>query len=99
MRSVLRAASVVLSVGLGTALGCSEPRTEPGVAGGDPRGPLLAGAPLVRPLGIIHRRDRELSDTARRFVELLRSRVVETSVAPTNGQMLRVPQFEAQTVG
>lgn len=33
----------------------------------------LAGRPLVRPLGIIHRRDRELSDTARRFVHLLQS--------------------------
>ena len=34
----------------------------------------LTGRPLVRPLGIIHRRDRKLSDTARRFVQLLQSR-------------------------
>jgi DNA-binding transcriptional LysR family regulator len=31
----------------------------------------LKGQPLVRPLGIIHRRGKELSSTARRFIELL----------------------------
>lgn len=34
----------------------------------------LAGDALVRPLGIIHRHGRELTGTALRFVELLRSR-------------------------
>jgi len=33
----------------------------------------LEGQPLVRPLGIIHRRDRNLSETAKQFIELLRS--------------------------
>jgi DNA-binding transcriptional LysR family regulator len=33
----------------------------------------LDGAPLVRPLGIIHRRDRKLSETAKKFVKLLQS--------------------------
>ena len=41
----------------------------------------------MRPLGIIHRRDRELSDTARRFVQLLQSRAVETNLSPTNGHV------------
>ncbi len=31
----------------------------------------LAGAHMVRPLGIIHRRHRQLSSTARRFIDLL----------------------------
>jgi DNA-binding transcriptional LysR family regulator len=31
----------------------------------------LEGQPLVRPLGIIHRRDRNLSEAARQFIELL----------------------------
>jgi DNA-binding transcriptional LysR family regulator len=33
----------------------------------------LDGEPLVRPLGIIHRRDRKLSETAKKFVNLLQS--------------------------
>ena len=32
----------------------------------------LKGQPLVRPLGIIHRRGKELSSTAQRFIELLK---------------------------
>jgi DNA-binding transcriptional LysR family regulator len=47
----------------------------------------LNGRPLVRPLGIIHRRDRELSDTARRFVQLLQSRALESNLFPTNGHV------------
>jgi DNA-binding transcriptional LysR family regulator len=31
----------------------------------------IEGQPLVRPLGIIHRRDRNLSDAARQFIQLL----------------------------
>jgi DNA-binding transcriptional LysR family regulator len=33
----------------------------------------VEGRPIIRPLGIIHRRDRELSETARHFIELLQS--------------------------
>jgi DNA-binding transcriptional LysR family regulator len=33
----------------------------------------IEGQPLVRPLGIIHRRDRNLNDTARQFIQLLQS--------------------------
>ena len=33
----------------------------------------IEGQPLVRPLGIIHRRDRKLSETAQRFIQLLQS--------------------------
>jgi DNA-binding transcriptional LysR family regulator len=33
----------------------------------------LEGKPLVRPLGIIHRRDRNLSETARHFIAMLQS--------------------------
>jgi DNA-binding transcriptional LysR family regulator len=33
----------------------------------------VEGTPLVRPLGIIHRRDRNLSETARQFIRLLQS--------------------------
>jgi DNA-binding transcriptional LysR family regulator len=54
----------------------------------------LEGEPLARPLGIIHRRDRKLSETAERFVALLQSQALEELeiVVPlsTNGQ----PRFE-----
>lgn len=33
----------------------------------------LEGQPLVRPLGIIHRRDRNLSETAQQFIHLLKA--------------------------
>jgi DNA-binding transcriptional LysR family regulator len=48
----------------------------------------LVGEPLVRPLGIIHRRDRKLSETAQRFVALLQSQAPDAGhiAAPsTNG--------------
>ena len=45
----------------------------------------LAGAPLVRTLGIIHRRDRKLSETAQQFIQLLQaesaSRIEQSSIA------------------
>jgi DNA-binding transcriptional LysR family regulator len=61
----------------------------------------LDGLPLARPLGIIHRRDRKLSETAQRFVALLQSQaseleeprayeaplLTETGVSETNGTM------------
>jgi DNA-binding transcriptional LysR family regulator len=49
----------------------------------------LDGEPLARPLGIIHRRDHQLSETAERFVAMLKSQSPETAevipVPPTNG--------------
>jgi DNA-binding transcriptional LysR family regulator len=48
----------------------------------------LAGQSLVRPLGIIHRRDRELSETARQFIHLLQSQAapsVEVISVSSNG--------------
>ena len=58
----------------------------------------LDGEPLVRPLGIIHRRDRELGDTAMRFIQLLQANAVEANLAATNGHLKRRPQFAPQTV-
>jgi DNA-binding transcriptional LysR family regulator len=55
----------------------------------------LEGQPLVRPLGIIHRRDRKLSATAQQFIELLRSQAahLETKLpgvlVESNGQSQR----------
>jgi DNA-binding transcriptional LysR family regulator len=49
----------------------------------------LEGAPLARPLGIIHRRDRNLSETARHFIAMLQahalSAVAIAVTAPENG--------------
>jgi DNA-binding transcriptional LysR family regulator len=44
----------------------------------------LEGQPLVRPLGIIHRRDRKLSETASQFIDLLRSQAapIEAESSP-----------------
>ena len=50
----------------------------------------LEGQPLARPLGIIHRRDRKLSETAERFVAMLQSQAMEAlEIGPppaTNGR-------------
>ena len=46
----------------------------------------LSDADLARPLGILHRRDRDLSDTAQAFVALLQSRAQEVvELAVING--------------
>jgi DNA-binding transcriptional LysR family regulator len=39
----------------------------------------LEGQPLVRPLGIIHRRDRNLSETAQQFIQLLQSQATASA--------------------
>jgi len=87
-----------VEAGAGVSL-LPEPTIDREIASGTLVKVPLAGAPLVRPLGIIHRRDRELSETARRFVALLQSRAVDTNRAPTNGQLVRLPQLAIQTVG
>jgi DNA-binding transcriptional LysR family regulator len=45
----------------------------------------LVGLPLVRPLGIIHRRDRKLSTTAQQFIQLLQSQSTPSAPESTNG--------------
>jgi DNA-binding transcriptional LysR family regulator len=87
-----------IEIGTGVSL-LPEPTIEREVSSGTLVKVPLAGGPLVRPLGIIHRRDRELSDTARRFVQLLQSQAVESNLTATNGHMIRRPQRAAQTVG
>jgi DNA-binding transcriptional LysR family regulator len=53
---------------------------------------------LVRPLGIIHRRDRKLSDTAERFIKLLQVAAVEANLAAANGHISRRVPRAPQTV-
>jgi DNA-binding transcriptional LysR family regulator len=43
----------------------------------------IEGQPLVRPLGIIHRRDRKLSDTAQKFISLLQSEATRPAAQHT----------------
>jgi DNA-binding transcriptional LysR family regulator len=61
----------------------------------------VEGSPLVRPLGIIHRRDRKLSETAQHFIQLLQSQAAPKVDAgrpspaaisdATNGRSAREP--------
>jgi DNA-binding transcriptional LysR family regulator len=52
----------------------------------------------VRPLGIIHRRDRKLSDTAERLIKMLRSTAVEANLPTINGHLPQLAPLAAQTV-
>lgn len=51
----------------------------------------LEGVTLARPLGIIHRRDRKLSETAQQFIQLLQSQSapVPVAMANSNGHAVR----------
>ena len=69
-----------IEVGTGLSL-LPAPTVEREVADGTLVAIPLAGEPLVRPLGIIHRRDRKLSDTASRFVAMLQSHTDDAGVA------------------
>ncbi len=60
-----------VEVGAGVAL-LPEPTVQREVAAGSLKAVPLATDELVRPLGIIYRRGRELSSVAERFIELLR---------------------------
>jgi DNA-binding transcriptional LysR family regulator len=62
-----------IEAGAGVSL-LPAPTVEREVAAGTLVAVPLSGVPMVRPLGIIHRHDRKLSDTAKRFIEMLRSR-------------------------
>jgi len=60
----------------------------------------LATNDLIRPLGIIYRRGKELSSTARLFIELLRAEPDPTPVhAPTNGEPRRKEEALAMGLG
>jgi DNA-binding transcriptional LysR family regulator len=72
----------------------------------------LDGTPLVRPLGIIHRRDRKLSPTAQQFIQLLQSKAtpvpaaaatsinaVPAPLANGNGHSASAHRKRSQTVG
>jgi hypothetical protein len=50
----------------------------------------LEGVTLVRPLGIIHRRDRKLSETAQQFIELLKAQATPAAATLTNGEPVEV---------
>jgi DNA-binding transcriptional LysR family regulator len=85
-----------IEVGAGVSL-LPAPTVEREVAAGTLVAIPLSGEPLVRTLGIIHRRDRKLSDTASRFVEMLRSRSDDGVPSTTNGQDARRSLRKAET--
>jgi DNA-binding transcriptional LysR family regulator len=87
-----------VEIGSGVSL-LPEPTVERELSTGTLVKVQLTGRPLVRPLGSIHRLDRELSDTARRFVQLLQTRANESSPSPTNGHVTFRPEFAPQPVG
>jgi DNA-binding transcriptional LysR family regulator len=73
-----------IEIGAGVSL-LPEPTIAREIESGTLVSVAIEGQPLVRPLGIIHRRDRNLSETARRFIELLQS---ETSRAANDDTAL-----------
>jgi DNA-binding transcriptional LysR family regulator len=87
-----------VEIGSGVSL-LPEPTVERELATGTLTKVQLTGRPLVRPLGIIHRRDRELSDTARRFVQLLQSRAAEANFSSASGHLPWQPEFTGHAVG
>jgi DNA-binding transcriptional LysR family regulator len=74
IETIKRAIEIDMGVGL-----LPEPTVMHEVAAGTLATAKLSSDELVRPIGIIHRRGRELSTTAQRFIDLLRS---ETSPSP-----------------
>jgi DNA-binding transcriptional LysR family regulator len=54
----------------------------------------LEGAQLVRPLGIIHRRDRKLSTTAQQFIQLLQSQAAPAAHVQTHAIEASAPAAE-----
>jgi DNA-binding transcriptional LysR family regulator len=88
-----------VEVGAGVSL-LPEPTIGRELASGTLARVPLAGQPLARPLGIIHRRDRNLSQMAQRFVALLQSQALvteEVMMAPsTNGHAPRHSREAAQ---
>lgn len=74
-----------IEIGAGVSL-LPQPTVDRETAVGTLAAVPLAAQPLVRPLGIVHRRDRELSETAQQFVELLRAHADDAIDASTNGR-------------
>jgi DNA-binding transcriptional LysR family regulator len=58
----------------------------------------LEGASLARPLGIIHRRDRKLSETAQKFIQLLQSQSTP-AVAPRPGETVAAVETNGHVPG
>lgn len=87
-----------VEIGSGLSL-LPEPTVEREVSTGTLMKIPIEGVPLVRPLGIIHRRDRELNETARRFVRLLQSQATQAPPPVPHGQMNRTTLLTPQTVG
>lgn len=75
-----------IEIGAGLSI-LPEPTVEREVASGTLVKIVLDDPPLVRPLGIIHRRDRKLSETAERFVRLLQAHAEESHYSATNGHV------------
>jgi DNA-binding transcriptional LysR family regulator len=75
-----------IEIGAGLSL-LPLPTVEREIAGGTLAAVSLAGTALVRPLGIIHRRDRKLSDMAARFVALLQAHAGDAGDPSTNGRV------------
>ena len=71
-----------IEAGTGVSL-LPAPTVEREVADGTLVAVPLAGRPLVRPLGIIFRRDRKLSETASQFVAMLQTHSDDAGAAPT----------------
>ncbi|TWT88279.1 HTH-type transcriptional activator CmpR [Pseudobythopirellula maris] len=69
-----------IEIGAGVGL-LPEPTVTPEVAAGTLVKLSLEGEQLARPLGILYRRDRELSETAQRFIKLLQDHANETTTA------------------
>jgi DNA-binding transcriptional LysR family regulator len=86
-----------IEIGAGVGL-LPEPTVEREIAAGTLVKVHLDRQPLVRPLGIIHRRDRNLSETATQFVLLLQRHAAVSNLAPTNGFIARRERRSAQAV-
>jgi DNA-binding transcriptional LysR family regulator len=86
-----------IEIGTGVSL-LPEPTVERELSTGTLAKVALVGQPLARPLGIIHRRDRELSDTAQRFVRMLQTNAANGNVAGGNGVAKSRIQLTPQAV-
>ncbi|HEY4234941.1 MAG TPA: LysR family transcriptional regulator [Lacipirellulaceae bacterium] len=86
-----------IEIGSGISL-LPAPTVEREVADGTLAKVALVDDLLVRPLGIIHRRDRKLSDTAERLIKMLQATAAEVNLFTTNGHVTRRAQRAPQTV-
>jgi DNA-binding transcriptional LysR family regulator len=94
-----------VEIGAGISI-LPEPAVAAEVAGGTLKAVRLSTDELVRPLGIIHRRGKDLSSTTRRFIDLLQSEgsvanapasqtaPVKSIAADDSPQIVRAPHIE-----